>query len=73
MEPEPVTSAAILSFLQRVGERWAAPSTLYLPGGGALCLLGNPRETRDLDYTVEVAPEALNQFQDAVSQLALAR
>jgi hypothetical protein len=70
MEPEPITSAAILWFLQRLGERWEAPSTLYLLGGGALCLLGNPRETRDLDYTVKVAPEILGRFQETASRLA---
>jgi hypothetical protein len=72
VEPEPVTSAAILSFLQRLGERWEAPCTLYLLGGGALCLLGNPRETRDLDYAVEVAPEILSEFQETASRLAVA-
>ena len=71
MESEPVTPAAILSFLQRLGERWQSPSTLYLLGGGALCLLGNLRETRDLDYTVEAVPETLNQLQATVSKLAM--
>jgi hypothetical protein len=70
MEPEPVTSAAILLFLQRLGERWQAQSALYLLGGGALCLLGNPRETRDLDYSVEATPEVLSQLQMVASKLA---
>jgi hypothetical protein len=44
---EPVTSAALKTFLQRLGELYPNPAEFYLLGGSALCLLGNPRETLD--------------------------
>lgn len=44
---ETVTAENIRAFLQRLSERYPRAGTLYLLGGGALCLLGNPRETRD--------------------------
>lgn len=49
---EPITSLALQNFLQQLGDRLAQPTTLYLLGGSALCLLGSPRETRDVDYSL---------------------
>jgi hypothetical protein len=54
---ESVTADAIRELLRCLGERWRRHAVLYLLGGSALCLLGSPRETRDLDYTAEVAPK----------------
>ena len=68
---EPVTSAAIQQFIQRLAERYGGAGTLYLLGGGALCLLGSPRETRDVDYTFEVAPEATARFRSALAEVAV--
>lgn len=67
---EPVTSEVIRAFLQRLSERFPKRATFYLLGGGALCLLGNPRETRDIDYTVELAADEVEAFQTAVKELA---
>lgn len=50
---EPVTLATLQTFLRRLGERFMGAGDLYLLGGSALCLLGNPRTTVDIDYTFE--------------------
>ena len=47
---EPITAAVLRLFLQRLGARYPRPATLYLLGGSALCLLGSPRVTLDVDY-----------------------
>jgi hypothetical protein len=67
---EPVTSAAIMQFLHRLAERYEGVGALYLLGGGALCLLGSPRETRDVDYTFEVAPESMMRFRATLAEVA---
>ncbi len=50
---EPVTSLALEQFLQKLGLRAERPTALYLLGGSALCLLGSPRETLDVDYMLD--------------------
>ncbi len=50
---EPVTSVALQQFLQRLGKQFSHPAKLYLLGGSALRLLGSPRETLDVDYSLE--------------------
>jgi hypothetical protein len=67
---EAVTAAAIQQFIQRLAERYGGAGTLYLLGGGALCLLGSPRETRDVDYAFEVAPEEVERFRAALAGVA---
>ncbi len=47
-----LTADDIRTFLKKLGERYARPGTLYVLGGAAVCLLGNPRPTVDLDYAV---------------------
>lgn len=64
---EVVTSDALERFLQKLGERIAIPSRIYLYGGSALCLLGSPRETLDVYYSLE--PEA-QEVEKAVESLA---
>lgn len=55
---ETITSAALQHFLWELGERIQSPANIYLLGGSALCLLGSPRETLDIDYSLEPgAPE----------------
>lgn len=46
-------------FLQRLGDRYPHPAKIYLLGGSALCFLGNPRRTVDIDYTVETMATSL--------------
>lgn len=48
-------------FLQRLSERYPHPATLYLLGGSALCFLGNPRRTVDIDYTLDSMVPALTE------------
>jgi hypothetical protein len=67
---EPVTTTNLKLFLQRLGERCSRPATLYLLGGSALCFLGSPRVTLDIDYIVEVAEENTARFQGLLSELA---
>jgi len=40
----------IIAFLDALGKRYLQPASLFLLGGRALCLLGNPRPTLDIDY-----------------------
>ena len=67
---EPITATHLRAFLQRLSERYTRPAILYLLGGSALCLLGSPRTTVDVDYTFEVGPEDVAQFQTALTELA---
>jgi hypothetical protein len=67
---EPVTSDVIRAFLQRLSERFPQSAAFYLLGGSALCLLGSSRETRDIDYTVELPAEEKESFQLVVKELA---
>jgi hypothetical protein len=41
----------IEQFLKQLAKSCQQPQTIYILGGGALCLLGNPRRTLDIDYT----------------------
>ncbi|TAH48117.1 MAG: hypothetical protein EYC68_22455 [Chloroflexota bacterium] len=66
----PVTLQGVRLFLQRLSERYAGAGEFYLLGGSALCLLGSSRETRDIDYTVELPPHTRAEFEQALSQLA---
>lgn len=68
---EPVTSIAIQNFLQRLGEIYPDPIELYLLGGSALCLLGSPRETLDVDYTSEMPLDQVQGFQSALVKLGV--
>jgi len=65
-----VTSKALEAFLQSLGERSSCTGALYLLGGSALCLLGNPRTTADIDYTFEAETGSSEQFDDTVMELA---
>ncbi len=67
---EPITAANLRLFLQRLGERYQDPAEIYLLGGGALCLLGNPRVTLDVDYTTDMAAEDTARLQAVLAELA---
>ena len=67
---EPVTQAALHHFLQRLGQRFDGQGALYLLGGSALCLLGSPRTTVDIDYMKELSEGSLAQFEEVLSELA---
>jgi hypothetical protein len=65
-----ITSVALEAFLQRLGERSSCSGAFYLLGGSALCLLGSPRTTADVDYVFEAEVGSLEQLQATVSELA---
>jgi hypothetical protein len=65
---ESVTSQALQAFFQRLGEELPFPATIYLSGGSALCLLGSPRETLDVDCSIEDAPP---EARKALEQIAV--
>ena len=67
---EPVTLATLQAFLQRLGERYPGTGDFYLLGGSALCLLGNPRTTLDVDYTFESDVGLVEQLEAAVTELS---
>jgi len=64
---ESITSLALQEFFKRLGEQVPTHATFYLMGGSALCLLGSPRETLDVDYSVEDAPP---EMETVLKQLA---
>jgi len=57
-----VVDKEIREFLSQLGERYPKPAKLYLLGGSALCLLGNPRRTVDIDYTIEVSVDQTGEL-----------
>ena len=65
-----ITSQALEAFLQRLGDSSSCTGALYLLGGSALCVLGNPRTTADIDYFFEAEAGSLKQFQATVAELA---
>jgi len=66
----PVTEANLHEFLRRLGQRVPPGSVLHLLGGSALCLLGSPRTTVDIDYTVEPFEGIPEHFEPVVADLA---
>jgi hypothetical protein len=48
-----ITADDIRTFLKKLGERYPHSGKLYILGGSAICLLGNPRPTVDLDYAAD--------------------
>lgn len=63
-----IESDKIRAFLQTLGQRYTQPATLFLLGGSALCLLGNPRSTVDIDYIGDdINP---NDLQRAMADIA---
>ncbi len=67
---EPVTPETLTEFLTQLGERYSNQATLYLLGGSALLLLGNPRQTLDIDYTTDLNPQQQKALETIMNQLA---
>jgi hypothetical protein len=65
---EGLAEEAILVFLEEVGRRYLQPAELLLLGGSALCLLGSPRPTLDIDYVGDDLSK--NEFQQCIDQVA---
>lgn len=67
---EPVTSESLNIFLKKLGDHYAGAGKLYLLGGSALSLLGNPRSTIDIDYKFDLETGNLEDFERLIKQLA---
>jgi len=68
---EPVTPNTLKQFLTRLGERYTEPATLYLLGGSALLLLGNLRQTLDIDYMTDLNPQQQQWLETIMNELAV--
>jgi len=53
-----------------MGQRSVKPAKLYLLGDGALCLLGSPRTTVDVDLDLELPVKDKAQFEAMINELA---
>lgn len=65
---EGLAEETILAFLEEVGRRYSQPAELLLLGGSALCLLGSPRPTLDIDYVGDDLSK--NKLQQCIDQVA---
>jgi hypothetical protein len=65
-----VSTAVLRLFLEHLGERLDRPASIYLLGGSALSLLGNPRVTVDIDYALDPGHPDLQSFQSTAAELA---
>ena len=52
-----LASQDVMRFLDALGSVYEEHATLYLIGGGALCLLGSPRRTMDIDFSLPMSGE----------------
>ena len=59
---ETISTIVIQKFLVQLGERYPDKADFYLLGGSALRLLGNPRETMDIDYTYTLTGDEHSNF-----------
>jgi hypothetical protein len=59
----PITSAVIQKFLKQLGNHSLDNTIFYLLGGSALTILGNTRQTLDIDYTTNLSGERQKEFE----------
>ncbi len=62
-----LATVEIRNFLNRLGQQYAQPVKLYLLGGSALCFLGSPRRTVDIDCVVDFSTKEFKDTVDAVA------
>lgn len=67
---EPISRTSIIEFLNRLGGQFPSTASFYLLGGSALCFLGSPRETLDIDYTTDLDPNNVQEVENIIHQLA---
>lgn len=67
---ESVTPRVLEDFFTQLGQRAVKPARLYLLGGSALCLLGSPRTTVDVDLDLELPVEDEAQLEAMINELA---
>lgn len=66
---EPITADILKLFFQRLSTQYPRRAEFYLLGGSALCLLGSPRETLDVDYALNWNAGNVDVFQAIIEQL----
>lgn len=69
---EPVTSARLRAFLERLGKEFRHPARLFLSGGEGLVWRGLRAATRDVDVAYEVDPKWHGEWMRVVSDLIVA-
>ena len=62
-----LTTDEIRQFLEQLSRHYSQSTILYLLGGGALCFLGNPRHTVDIDCSVINPPKGFEATIEEVS------
>ena len=65
-----ITDQTIELFLTRLGQTYQNAGVLYILGGGALCLLGSPRRTEDIDYTFPKTAAPPKDLEAVIQRLA---
>ena len=65
---EGLATKEIRRFLERFSELYPEPVNLYLLGGSALCFLGSPRRTVDIDCTADIKSKEIESTVEAVAQ-----
>ena len=58
----------IQDFLNQLSKQYTQPFKLYLLGGSALCFLGSPRRTVDIDFFVETSSVEFENIVEAVAR-----
>ncbi len=70
----PLSANEIRQFLRQLGKRYPHPGRLYLLGGSAICLLGHPRPTLDIDYAADFSstdPQLVQAMRETAKELDL--
>jgi hypothetical protein len=62
-----LASEEIHNFLNRLSQQYSQPVKLYLLGGSALCILGSPRRTADIDFFLESSSKIFENTIEAVA------
>lgn len=63
-----IVNEQIIAFLETLGKQYPHNTKLTLLGGSALCLLGSPRPTMDIDYAGSDLQK--NDFQRLMDEIA---
>ena len=62
----------VQDFVEKLSRNYTHPTKLYLLGGSALCFLGNPRRTVDIDCFIEEPNEEVRvRIEEVANQLAI--
>jgi hypothetical protein len=68
---ESITPEKLHTFSRKLGQLYPGLVKLYLLGGSALCLSGNPRVTADIDYCFDLESGDPLDFESIVNRLGI--